>query len=358
MIVRMLDQQSLNAWVDALIARSRVVGVQAKGDRFAFDDLSAATDLRLDYDVTILPPKKYFLPQEEVLLRFKGEHYETVTEAEPFVLLGVHPYDAVAIAQMDVLFAEGQYDRHYMDRRNAATIVAVDIQNVSENCFAGCMGTAVAKDGMDVLLTKVGERYVVEAYTPKGEELMAHLADAPKADRGALLGRVRVWEKSRRDARKHELLPAPEDLPELLAQGYDDEVWEEKARLCFSCGSCNLVCPTCYCFDVQDEVDWDLQSGERSRTWDGCMLESFALVAGGHNFRSDKAARYRHRYYRKGKYIHEKIGEIACVGCGRCITACVAKIANPVEVYNALYLTEEAECPVPAQTMPTSTSRR
>ena len=96
MIVRMLDQQSLNGWVDALIARSRVVGVQAKGDRFTLDDLSAATDLRLDYDVTILPPKKYFLPQEEVLLRFKGEHYETVIEAEPFVLFGVHPYDAVA----------------------------------------------------------------------------------------------------------------------------------------------------------------------------------------------------------------------------------------------------------------------
>ena len=30
------------------------------------------------------------------------------------------------------------------------------------------------------------------------------------------------------------------------------------------------------------------------------------------------------------------IGEIACVGCGRCVTACTAKIANPVEVYNKL----------------------
>jgi len=28
--------------------------------------------------------------------------------------------------------------------------------------------------------------------------------------------------------------------------------------------------------------------------------------------------------------------QIACVGCGRCITACVTKIANPVEIYNRL----------------------
>ena len=53
--------------------------------------------------------------------------------------------------------------------------------------------------------------------------------------------------------------------------------------------------------------------------------------------RKDPAARYRHRYYRKGKYVPAKIGgQIACVGCGRCITACVANIANPVEVFNRL----------------------
>ena len=30
-------------------------------------------------------------------------------------------------------------------------------------------------------------------------------------------------------------------------------------------------------------------------------------------------------------------GEVSCVGCGRCITACVPKIANPVEVFNKLW---------------------
>lgn len=128
----------------------------------------------------------------------------------------------------------------------------------------------------------------------------------------------------------------PQELPALLEESYDHPIWEEKARLCFSCGSCTLVCPTCYCFDIRDEVNWDLTSGRRLRTWDGCQLRGFALVAGGHNFRADKTDRYRHRYYRKGKYVPEKIGEIACVGCGRCITACVSKIANPPEIYNAL----------------------
>jgi len=67
------------------------------------------------------------------------------------------------------------------------------------------------------------------------------------------------------------------------------------------------------------------------------MRTNFATVAGNLNFRKNPADRYRHRYYRKGKYVPAKIGgKIACVGCGRCITACVPKIANPVEVFNRL----------------------
>ena len=88
---------------------------------------------------------------------------------------------------------------------------------------------------------------------------------------------------------------------------------------------------------MQDEVNWDLKTGCRYRAWDGCLLENFATVAGDHNFREKRANRFRHRLYRKGKYVPGKIdGEIACVGCGRCITACTAKIANPVEIYNEL----------------------
>jgi ferredoxin len=66
------------------------------------------------------------------------------------------------------------------------------------------------------------------------------------------------------------------------------------------------------------------------------MLTDFATVAGDHNFRENRAARYRHRYYRKGKYLFDRMNQIACVGCGRCITACTTKIANPVEIYNTL----------------------
>lgn len=350
-----LSQAQLDAWVSALVGKGDVFGPQAKGERFAFDALTHASRLRLDHDVTILPPKKYFLPPTEHLLRFSERRWESVLAGDPFVLFGVHPYDVVAIAQMDRIFADGEPDVRYLARREGATIVACDVQTPSENCFASCMGTAVVKDGFDVLLTRVGEDYVADARTEKGEALLDLVPEKTPADRAALLGRLGVWQQNRARLSAHKLNVAPEDLPELLEHHHDHPVWEERSALCFSCGSCNLVCPTCYCFNVKEEVDWDLRSGTRKRTWDACALEGFAAVAGGHNFRAERTGRFRHRYLRKGKYIPDKIGEVACVGCGRCISACVANIANPVEVFNRL--SEESSCPAPVVRSTTSTSR-
>ena len=87
------------------------------------------------------------------------------------------------------------------------------------------------------------------------------------------------------------------------------------------------VCPTCFCFDVQDKLNIDAASGDRQRRWDSCQLKVFAEVASGENFREHRASRTRHRMFRKGKYIFDRTGRTGCVGCGRCIYHCVANIS-------------------------------
>ena len=118
------------------------------------------------------------------------------------------------------------------------------------------------------------------------------------------------------------------------------EIWEEMSKDCFSCGTCNIVCPTCYCFDVQDVWNLDQVTGCRSRTWDGCLLEDFAQVSlgGGHteNFREHRHERYRHRVMRKTAYLNERLGGPACVGCGRCSVGCVPDIADPVKIVDRI----------------------
>ena len=327
-------------WVDSLIASTTVYGVQRKQDQFAFDALTAASDLRLDYDVTILPPKKYVLPPRETLMEFdfKG-NFTSVQEVEPYVLFGIHPSDMIAILQLDRIFSRDEFDTHYDARRRAGIFVVSDPQCASKNSFAGCMDCATmeGREGYDVLLTVLDDgSAVVEPKSEKGEELMVALEGEVDAEALALEARAARWQRNRERLRQHQLNMTPAEIPGLLKSSFDHPLWEEKGALCYSCGACNLVCPTCYCFDIEDDVNWDLASGKRTRHWDGCLLTRFATVAGNHNFRKARSARYRHRYLRKGLYMHETLGELACVGCGRCVTACTANIANPVDVFNSL----------------------
>ncbi|MDD5134338.1 MAG: 4Fe-4S dicluster domain-containing protein [Phycisphaerae bacterium] len=341
MSVKKLSKESLLNWVDEIIStKKKVYGVQKhkdKTDRFEFAPLDSTADLRLDYDVTVLPPKKYFQPPTETLVAFdlKGG-YKAACDTEKFIVIGIHPYDMIAINQMDELFQKDNYDSHYMTRRNNATIIACDVATASKDIFASSMKTATVKKGYDILLTDIGNGYVAEAATKKGQ-LLLDKAKTEKASDADIKARQAVWENNEKNLNKHPLNCQPSEVSELLEKAYNHPVWEEKAKTCFSCGSCNQVCPTCYCFNVHDDMNWDLKSGDRKRTWDGCLLDGFTKVAPDHEFRAKKSDRFRHRLYRKGKYVPSKIGgQIACVGCGRCIGACLPDIANPVKVYNRL----------------------
>ncbi|NOZ20176.1 MAG: Ni/Fe hydrogenase subunit beta [Planctomycetes bacterium] len=340
MTVKLLDRKNLNGFVAGLLKETSVFGVAGKGTgRFDFAPLESPEDLCLDYDVTLLPPKKYFIPQEETLLRFtRGESpsVEPVIEAQESILIGVHPYDIKAIAQMDKVFADTHRDENYLRKRERSTIIGVDMTRASEKAFCASMNSAVVDDGFDLMLTDIGEAYTVSIGTEKGAQLLEKHATVRDATDEEIAKRDQAREKAKGLFGDRKLDMPCTDLPELLRGKERHPVWKMKAERCLSCGSCNLVCPTCYCFDVKDETDLQLTKGRRYRVWDGCLLEDFAAVGSGENFREERMERYRHRFYRKGQYLYMKYGDIACVGCGRCASACLPDIADPVKVYNTL----------------------
>jgi ferredoxin len=337
MTTKLIPAGAIHQWVEAMIAKFAVHAPQARGGRFAYAPLERASDLRLDHDVTILPPRKYLMPQREALLRFDTQgKFESVCDCPRQVLLGVHPYDVAAIMQMDRYFSQDNPDAHYLARRAATLIIACDVQTPSENVFAGCMNAATVDEGYDVLLTLVGDAYAAQARTAAGEQLLSLAGTLKDADAVALGRREQAHLDAQKMLRRQNLRCESSQLPALLEKSYDHPIWQTRSEACYSCGSCVMVCPSCFCFDVKDDVDWNLNSGTRHRQWDSCLLSEFALVAGGHNFRKTRAERYRHRYFRKGSYLPGRCGFVGCVGCGRCVGACTTNIANPVAVFNSL----------------------
>jgi sulfhydrogenase subunit beta (sulfur reductase) len=338
MSLMILDKGAVAPLVEALMADYQVIGPQAKGPKFAFGPIADPAQLRLDYNITILPPKKVLQPQEERLATFnmREPKIEPVIEVEPTVLLGVHTCDLHAIQLLDKAFSQDYPDAHYLERRKQTVIVSLEcLEPCDEHSFCKSMGTLAAGDGYDLHLTDLGAAYAVDVGTEAGEQILSRYGTASQAADGDVRRLNEVlgakWPRF-----TYRLNFDADELPALLRTAYDHPLWDELAERCLACGSCTNVCPTCYCFNVFDEVDMALTKGERLRRWDSCQLDEFARVAGGENFREARAARQRHRFMRKGKYIYEKFGELGCVGCGRCIRTCVANISI-VDGFNTIH---------------------
>lgn len=328
----------LRALVEGLLKEREVIGVKAKQGKFIFDKITRYDELILDYEISLLPPSKYLFPAKEILLKFnieKGPQFQSVVDSQPRALIGVHPDDINAIELLDDVFIRINPDPNYITRRQNTLIIGVDCLHPASEAFAPSMGTNTADSGFDLLLTDIGVGYIVTVGTKKGTEILAKYAN-PREVTGEEIARQKEVRDEAVTRYQHSLNVPKERLLKLLQDNYENPYWEFRAKTCLSCGSCVMVCPTCFCFDVQDEMAMNLMEGERYRNWDGCVLVDFAKVASGENFRHTKGSRFRHRILRKGKYILEKYGRAGCVGCGRCATACLAKIASPAEAFNAI----------------------
>lgn len=322
-----VPKDALDLFVSVLPAFGELYAPVARGRGYAFERPAAWSDVRLDYPRTILPPRKLFLPPREALMRFdpkRGYQDLLADAATPRVLFGVHAYDIEGLNILDRVYAGGAYpDPYYVARRKATAIVGIDF-SPDDRHFARSMNADFVDTGFDLFLSDIGDHYLVLVGTSRGDDIVTMagplVQDPDEADFAAY--------KARSAARKDAYQAHVElgDLPEILEMEYDSPVWEALGARCLSCGSCSMVCPTCYCFDVCDEVALGGRSGARVRTWDSCLFATHALVAGGENFREHRGARVKFRFYHKQRGFVAEYGRPSCVGCGRCAAMCPAGI--------------------------------
>lgn len=327
MKIRRIPKEHLDLFVSILPAFGEVWAPVRRGTGFAFDRPRRWSEVVLDYPRTILPPKKLLLPPQESLLRFDDEHgYRELLEeaSRPRVLFGVHAYDIFGVNILDRVFGDGRFrDPYYLTRRKSTAIVGIDFRP-DELHFCHSMNADFVDGGFDLFLSDVGEHYLVLVGTSRGDD-MVELS-------GALLEEPTHRDldeyKRRSDERRRAYCTDvnPSELPEILEMEYGSEVWDELGHRCLSCGACTAVCPTCYCFDVRDEVELGGHGGRRIREWDSCLFHTHALVAGGENFREARSARIKFRFYHKQRGFVAEYGRPSCVGCGRCAAVCPAGI--------------------------------
>ena len=164
--------------------------------------------------------------------------------------------------------------------------------------------------GSDILLTRLQNGdYQAEILTEKGEGIVSSSSDLfePADAQEVLVTDVRV-------KFSHEKVTLK------LGTNFEHPFWVENSLRCLGCGACAYVCPTCACFDIQDETRG--KDGKRYRCWDSCGFGLFTLHTSGHNPRHVQSQRWRQRIMHKFSYMPERNESLGCVGCGRCSSAC------------------------------------
>ncbi|MBS3899231.1 MAG: 4Fe-4S dicluster domain-containing protein [Dethiobacter sp.] len=309
----------------AAIPGKTVFGPQLSGETLRFTPVTRPGNLCPTVNNATVPPKSVVFPQTETMFRFE-QGATDIRTAEPSgetVLFGVRPCDARAMSIVDNVFFWDVDDPYYLIRRTNSALVGLACLDPCVNCFCTSMGGGPAStEGLDILLTDLGESYLLEVLTGKGEMLCQSaeklLSQASSADKEAA---KMLQEKAAAQISRQ---IDPSGIPARLPALWESPIWEKISASCLGCGICTYLCPTCHCFDMQDETEGE--ESRRYRTWDSCMFSEYTLHASGHNPRPTRRERTRNRINHKFSYFVDKFKVMACVGCGRCINLCPVNI--------------------------------
>jgi len=336
MLFKVLPKTELTRIIEHLGQELPVIGPVRKGtttagrELFDFEELPSPGALALEATTTLHSAKRFFLPHREVLCRFrlKEQGWEKLPgDDDPprQVVVGLHPCDINALNRLDKVLAAPPYpDHRYLERRRATFLIGMGC-SPEPHCFCRSMSTHATWHGFDLFLTDLGDEYFAEILSAAAFELLQgfRCREAAHQDHEEY--------KAVTAAREKQFTTRVEttDLAKILDMEFESPAWEEWGKRCFSCGSCAAVCPTCYCYGVNEEISLDLGSAVKEKFLYSCNLVDFAEVAGGHNFRKDPGTRLKYRYYHKHRGFLERFEEPLCVGCGRCGLACLAGITVP-----------------------------
>jgi len=256
---------------------------------------------------------------------------EHAKSAPRYAFFGMRACELAAIQVLDRVFTGDQFvEPGYQARRKEAFLIAVQCTRAAPTCFCSSMGTGPrAEGGFDLALTELpgGGGFLVEVGSARGTELLERLEHQPATEEHRCQAEQAIAAAAAQIVRRIDT----HDIVRRLYDAYASPHWDQIAKRCLACANCTLVCPTCFCTTVEDASSVPGDRAERWRKWDSCFTESFSYIHGG-SVRMSVKSRYRQWLTHKLAAWVDQFEMFGCVGCGRCITWCPAKIDLTEEV--------------------------
>lgn len=315
---KLIKKQSLEKLYNALTASRKVFAPVVKSEKqveYLYNP--PFSDITFDHIRSTLSVKNIVFPKVENLFFYNNSKTEsTIQDVDTgkipeIVLWGSHPCDNAAFDTLRSIFCWDIEDEFFAKRLKKLAVIGLSCHSSDEYCFCTSVGLKPdSSKGSDILLSRLQNGdYHAEILTEKGNEIVSSapgLFEAPSAEKAII---TEVKQKF-----------SHEQVTKKLATAFENPFWVENSLRCIGCGACAYLCPTCACFDIQDETKG--KNGIRYRSWDSCGFGLFTLHTSGHNPRHVQSQRWRQRIMHKFSYMPERNESLGCVGCGRCSAGC------------------------------------
>ena len=296
-MLKQLSRLALEQMLDKLVAEYRLQVPQHLADGTRQLAPYGDGELSLSGDALHRKPTTHFFPQIEKLLDIDASGAVTLplSADKPLALFGLNGADLAGVTFLDRFFMAVPADDAYLRNRNGALLIGLTGAPGPDNS-----SLPLSAGDCDIELIAIKDCWLALGYSATGEKVLVDFPDgAPEK-----LTALRKFSDS--FAGHQDLLQQASRL--LVEDRIPEQFWTEIADRCILCSGCNLVCPTCNCFGVQDRTSE--HGTERSRVWDSCQLDAFMREASGHNPLGTEALRTRRRIHHKLVADVERWGEI------------------------------------------------
>jgi len=282
--------------------------------------------------------KKFFLPSKEILFEYEKNHSIKNREIiKKQALFGLSVFDLNALALYNNVFEK---DYYYQQKRKNTLVIGQSIMLSDEKVFQN-WEEKYEEDILEHLrfdiflgIINYPKIQTCQPFFLKQNDLKSQKVRY-KVFTGTIIGQKILDEFGYKNYEHIQFAgPIKEEggnlemikIKDAMKKNYKAEIWEELGKRCIECGKCSLVCPTCFCFDINDCALLGKNKGQREQCWASCFYQEFSEIAGGYKFLDSTVKKIYNWYYHKFVRIPEEYGFPGCVGCGRCIKVCPAGI--------------------------------